>query len=423
MRLLLMMLLVVVSNSTMAEWKKVIQTPSKGMYVDPTTISYEGNIAKAWILEDIEKVSNGSPYMSLKWQMEFDCKEKQDKTLSLTSYSGHMGGGIASVKPISSNWEPIQQGSVGEILLKNACLNLPVAGQNTSQDENPQTEGGIVVSLLPCRKMIGRTYGGLIATTPDVNIFDDELKTRQIVDSLFKIAKKYNCTDTRVFLIPLSAKVLLTNSQSWKSKGCDIFHMFSDINLFEADYCLSKNQIPHALQRYHQNYRGDSPLDFYHNTVAGKKLVAQQEAENAAKQAKLQAQKQQQEQQQEQQLASVIAAARQSAKYRGPQKEAVDATLSSVVRENCNIKYRGTECKFAIVNVAEYSLSRSDQANGYSQAWVVIVSALSRYKSGFTGDGPLGEWTERMICKISKKNSAGDWEFLHATCGLFGIRN
>jgi hypothetical protein len=67
----------------------------------------------------------GKQYLSLKNQMEHDCKSARGRLLSSTAYSGHMGKGsvVISDTSFSPAWQPVQagSGSPAEALAKIAC--------------------------------------------------------------------------------------------------------------------------------------------------------------------------------------------------------------------------------------------------------------------------------------------------------------
>lgn len=121
----LMMILAVVSSSAMAEWVKVSVNEDFISYANPATILKNGNMVKMWCLYDFnapQRMGDNRPYLSVKEQNEFDCKEEKMRTLSSSSHSGAMGGGIV----IRANSEPGKEkpflpGSAGEVLYKFAC--------------------------------------------------------------------------------------------------------------------------------------------------------------------------------------------------------------------------------------------------------------------------------------------------------------
>ena len=121
-----MMLLAAVSSSAVAEWVKVGEsdTQTATVYVDPATIREAGNTVEMGILFDLKKpeVSFGKPYMSMMRQAEYDCKEAQVRTLSVSFLSGNMGSGeVVSGSSEPGSWLPALAGSVVEKVWRIAC--------------------------------------------------------------------------------------------------------------------------------------------------------------------------------------------------------------------------------------------------------------------------------------------------------------
>ena len=113
-----------------AEWVEVSSDNTDTIYyANPTTIRKAGNMVKIWELYDLktaQKSSEGTSYLSMKMQSEYDCKEERQRTLFISHYSKNMGRGEAvfSFSYTDSNinsWTPVSPGSVGEGLWKFAC--------------------------------------------------------------------------------------------------------------------------------------------------------------------------------------------------------------------------------------------------------------------------------------------------------------
>lgn len=127
-KLILMTILVIVSNSAMAEWIGVSSTDDFDTYVDKTTIRKSGNVVKMWILRDykaLQKNSNdaeGNAFFSIAAQQEYDCKEEQARPLSLSYYSKNMGDGqVVYSQTYTGIWQPLVPRSVGQMVWDIAC--------------------------------------------------------------------------------------------------------------------------------------------------------------------------------------------------------------------------------------------------------------------------------------------------------------
>jgi hypothetical protein len=123
-KIILMLLLAVVSSSAMAEWVNLGNDGDITAYVEPTTIRKDGNTAEMWYLVDYKttKKIDGKLYMTLKSQSQFDCKKEQYRILSISYYSGNLGGGeVVSSSNKISTWEPVPPKSISEALWNYAC--------------------------------------------------------------------------------------------------------------------------------------------------------------------------------------------------------------------------------------------------------------------------------------------------------------
>jgi len=106
---ILIMLLTIVSSSVMAEWVYVAEDGEDTfiIYADPTTIRKTGNKVKMWALLDYRTVQEPD-FISVSQKYEYDCNEKQYRTLLLSTHSGRMADG----KTIFVQNEPDDWGTV-----------------------------------------------------------------------------------------------------------------------------------------------------------------------------------------------------------------------------------------------------------------------------------------------------------------------
>ena len=124
LKVILMVLLAVVSESTAAAWVEVDSDESTIFYIDPTTIQRDGNLVKMWELLEYKaaRVRDKVMYVSSKTQSEYDCKDEQLRTLSLSLHPGNMAGGesVYGTK-VPGQWRPVPPGGGIEVLWKIAC--------------------------------------------------------------------------------------------------------------------------------------------------------------------------------------------------------------------------------------------------------------------------------------------------------------
>ena len=123
-KFILIVLLIIASNSASAEWLVVGETDTALYYYEPGTLRKNGNKVKMWELSNyiVEMRASGKDYKSMKTQSEYDCAEYQQRLIYSVVYSENMGGGqiIANLDG-DKNWRPAVPGSVREALLKIAC--------------------------------------------------------------------------------------------------------------------------------------------------------------------------------------------------------------------------------------------------------------------------------------------------------------
>jgi hypothetical protein len=127
-KIILILALVSLSNSTLAEWTKLGLTGDDFIsYVDTATIRGNGSLKKIWALSDYKTAQNldNDKYLSIRSQEEFDCKEEKKRILVATMFSSNMGKGnvIYNFDPLllPSRWQPIAPETVGELYWKVAC--------------------------------------------------------------------------------------------------------------------------------------------------------------------------------------------------------------------------------------------------------------------------------------------------------------
>jgi len=126
MRVIVLMLLVLVSGGTAAEWVAFggSDSGSFAIYVDPT-IRRSGNMVKMWVMFDFKTTQEqaGRRYLSQKEESEYDCKDARYRTIYFSWHSGNMGSGntVYSDNRIPENWRPVAPVSVVEDNWKAAC--------------------------------------------------------------------------------------------------------------------------------------------------------------------------------------------------------------------------------------------------------------------------------------------------------------
>ena len=125
-KLILLLMLVFISTSVMAEWTALKWDHEDGgltLYVDYTTIRKEGDRVRMLSLADFEVVEkNEVDLFSSRAQNEYDCKEKKIRQLFYSLYSGSMGKGkMEHSNSEHLKWMPVQPGSMEDAMWRVAC--------------------------------------------------------------------------------------------------------------------------------------------------------------------------------------------------------------------------------------------------------------------------------------------------------------
>ena len=121
MPLVFALLLMLAAAPARAEWIDVAQSVSAVVYMDPGTLTKEGNHRKAWVLYNFRKRAD-SGELSARIYREFDCDRKRVRTLSISSFPEPMAGGaLLSKNETPDEWQDVVPKSVNGIELDYAC--------------------------------------------------------------------------------------------------------------------------------------------------------------------------------------------------------------------------------------------------------------------------------------------------------------
>ncbi len=112
-----------------AEWTEVaVGVDSAVVYADSATIIRSGNKVKMWSLGNfpLERIHAEKEYLSMKFWVEYDCKNNQLRQLSITAFSKNMGAGdiVYAEGEHLGAWSSVQPESINETLWIMACGRL-----------------------------------------------------------------------------------------------------------------------------------------------------------------------------------------------------------------------------------------------------------------------------------------------------------
>jgi len=113
--------LLMLTGSAWAEWVRVSEADTAYAYIDPATIRKDGNLVKVWGIYDL-KQRHKDGELSLRFRVEYDCKEERHRYLSVSEHSGAMASGTTlTTQIVSGQWRDIPPDSMAEATLKIVC--------------------------------------------------------------------------------------------------------------------------------------------------------------------------------------------------------------------------------------------------------------------------------------------------------------
>ena len=127
-RILLTVVLIVLcaGSAAYAEWVRVGTNAVETVvvYVDPNTMRHKGDIVRWWELWDFKtmQTGEGSPHLSSKVQMEYDCVEERRLILALVEFSCNMGNGqVVGDISTEDKWVPVVPETLSQVMWSAAC--------------------------------------------------------------------------------------------------------------------------------------------------------------------------------------------------------------------------------------------------------------------------------------------------------------
>jgi hypothetical protein len=125
MKKLFLICLMMLTGSAWAEWVLVEISINDGteFYIDSKTIRKEGNLRKAWELQNL-KTPGIAGELSARGRYEYDCKNERARRLSGSLHSGAMAQGntISADSKAETTWNEVAPGTISDSLLKYACF-------------------------------------------------------------------------------------------------------------------------------------------------------------------------------------------------------------------------------------------------------------------------------------------------------------
>jgi hypothetical protein len=99
-------------------------TDQAKLYVDPESISRNGDVVSVWVLDDLKTAQTRgfSTFLSTRAQEEHDCSQKRFRLVAVERFAGNMGTGNSIYKKSGeSHWAPIPRESMAQSVWKFVC--------------------------------------------------------------------------------------------------------------------------------------------------------------------------------------------------------------------------------------------------------------------------------------------------------------
>ncbi len=107
-----------------AEWLLVDRNEKDAIYVDSESISRNGVIVRALVLDDLKAPNTRglSTFLSTRNQEEHDCSKERFRLVAIERFAGNMGTGHSIYKKSGeSSWVPITRGTLAQSVWKFVC--------------------------------------------------------------------------------------------------------------------------------------------------------------------------------------------------------------------------------------------------------------------------------------------------------------
>jgi len=120
-KILSLALLLILPLAAKAEWDKLDETPMAVIYIDHDRIAKNAQFPTVWFLSDF-KSKNKRGVLSTQVLSEFNCQDKQRRTIAFTSHEKNMAEGKPIFKSLKAGtWQTINEDSVANKMMLLAC--------------------------------------------------------------------------------------------------------------------------------------------------------------------------------------------------------------------------------------------------------------------------------------------------------------
>ena len=121
MRIALTLSLILAAAPAWAEWVKVGRTVAAVHYVDPATVSRDGNLRRVWAMQDMVETSDEG-VRSIRALQEYDCADERFRYLSVAAHSRSMARGeVLAEHELRDRWSERPAGTKASAIGKMVC--------------------------------------------------------------------------------------------------------------------------------------------------------------------------------------------------------------------------------------------------------------------------------------------------------------
>ena len=121
MRSVALILLSLMTAPAWAAWVEILNTPASVFYLDPDAVTMDGNIRRAWVLENYP-TEPGNEVMSTRYLYEFDCPRQRVRVTASSMHTQWFGKGKkTSSASIDGIWGAVDRNPTDQKIFASVC--------------------------------------------------------------------------------------------------------------------------------------------------------------------------------------------------------------------------------------------------------------------------------------------------------------
>lgn len=122
MKILCTLALLLTAHCAQADWVALAEQNGATFYIDLQTVTGTGDLRQVWEMMDMPQ-PDAEGVRSVRFQMEYDCKDKRSRGLEMLAFAESMSAGkeLARLGEDPEGWEDVEFGSLYDQRLRAAC--------------------------------------------------------------------------------------------------------------------------------------------------------------------------------------------------------------------------------------------------------------------------------------------------------------